>query len=640
MIDELFKTILPKKLKGYEPRQGQLDMARAVDAALTAGSHLDVEAPCGVGKTFAYLAPLIKHCVEREVRGVVCTANIALQEQLVGKDLPFLAEVLPVKFEYALAKGIGNFLCLDRYYAAVDGAQKADVFGKGLGDIDRIAEWVTETATGDKNDLPFVPEPETWGRVCGVSDLCNGRKCRHFGPCFAMKARERARQATIIVCNYHLFFAHLAVRMATEEDVILPSYEFVVCDEAHDMADVARDFFGHRMTPRSIGFLRRGAKHLGGDLLMRRIEAASSSLFGGAATLLGKAKTRLKKPGVLDGTELEKSLDEYASRARQAMAGAQDEDVRDVLDKCATAAVRLRETARAFRTLDAENMVYWVEQEDRQPVLRSQLIDVSDVLHAELFDATASVISTSATLTAGGSFEFLRRQRGEAESREAVVGSPFNFERQCLLCVPDLGVDDPNDPQFLPRIAGAIAKLIEGLKGRTMCLFTSYRALDACANAAEETSIKTLRQGDKPRTKLLDEFRKGKGVALFATASFWQGVDIPGDPLSCLVIDRIPFTPPDEPLMEALSERSDDSFSNVMLPRAIIDLRQGFGRLIRSTTDRGAVVIFDRRLFTKPYGRLILQSLPACRTTQDLDDVFGFVPPPRAARKKKGKRIV
>lgn len=633
MIDEVFNTRLPNALDGYEPRPGQLQMARAVDDALAAGEHLDVEAPCGVGKTFAYLVPLIKHCVEREVRAVVCTANIALQEQLVEKDLPFLARVLPVKFGFALAKGIGNYLCLDRYYDAVESAQQGDFFGKGLSDLDRIAEWVPETATGDKNDLPFVPKGDAWARVAGVADLCNGRKCRHFGPCFAMKARERARQATIVVCNYHLFFAHLAVRMRTDEDVILPAYEFAVCDEAHDMADVARDFFGLRMTPRSVLYLRRGVKLIGADTLMHRIEAATTGLFGRAMSLIGKPKTRLKKPGAIDGVELEKALDEYALRARQASGGAQDEAKRDVLDKCATAAARLRDTARAFRDLKDDNMVYWIEQEERQPVLRSQLIDVSDVLRAELFDRTASVVSTSATLTAGGSFEFLRAQRGEAESRELVVESPFNFEQQCLLCVPNLDVDDPNDPEFLPRVAAAIASLIQRLKGRTMCLFTSYRALDACANAAEETSIKVLRQGDRPRTKLLDEFRKGKGVALFATASFWQGVDIPGDPLSCLVIDRIPFSPPDEPRMEAVAERVEDSFASVSLPQAVIDLRQGFGRLIRSTTDKGAVVIFDRRLFTKAYGRIILKSLPACRVTEEIDEVVAFIPPARKRRR-------
>jgi ATP-dependent DNA helicase DinG len=276
-----------------------------------------------------------------------------------------------------------------------------------------------------------------------------------------------------------------------------------------------------------------------------------------------------------------------------------------------------------FIRLDDPNCVYWAEKDDRASRLFARVIDVSEVLREQLFKSTSTVILTSATLTANGEFGFLRRETGAEGATELQVASPFDHREQQILVVPKMKTQ-PNDPAFAPEMSGHINRIIKFLGGRTMCLFTSYKNLQLCAEAAESTGVKILRQGDQPRSKLLKEFRRDEGTALFATSSFWQGVDIPGEALSCLVIDKIPFMNPGDPLLEALQERDAQSFANYSLPKAILDLRQGFGRLIRRRSDRGVVVIFDTRLFTKSYGAEVLASLPDCRVARDLDELEKF----------------
>src|SRR6185295_5307801 len=280
-------------------------------------------------------------------------------------------------------------------------------------------------------------------------------------------------------------------------------------------------------------------------------------------------------------------------------------------------------TLMRFVQLDDPNCVYWAEKDDRASRLYARMIDVSSVLREQLFTSTTTVILTSATLTANGEFGFLKRETGAEGATEMQVASPFDHREQQILVVPRMK-SQPNDPAFAPEMSGHINRIVKFLRGRTMCLFTSYKNLELCAQAAEATGVKILRQGDQPRSKLLKQFRRDEGTALFATSSFWQGVDIPGEALSCLVIDKIPFMNPGDPLLEALQERDPQSFSNYSLPKALLDLRQGFGRLIRRRSDRGVVVFFDTRLFTKTYGREVLSSLPECRVTRDLDELEKF----------------
>lgn len=612
--------LLEQKSRDYEIRTGQIEMAEAVDRALSEKKHLSIEAPCGIGKTYAYLIPAIEHALKTDSRVVVCTANIALQEQIVEKDLPGLAKLMPKKFTWALIKGINNYLCLDRLRETQGELMHVTFDRKQLKHFQKVEAWADETKTGDLSDLDFEPDDAVWGRVNGVSELCNGSQCRFYEDCFAMDARRRLRGAQVIVTNYHLFFAHLRVKAFGAGDVILPTASTVICDEAHDMADIARDFFGMRLTPFSATMLVRGANHLRHGGMAERLRLASRAFFG---RVRDGAERRLRKPNWIDAGDLLKTLGDYQTLLKDARTRTEDEEELDKISKFSGAADHYIETLLKFIKLDDPNCVYWAEKDDRSAKLFARAIDVSSVLREQLFNTTTTVIMTSATLTANGEFGFVKRETGAEDAREMQVPSPFDHQQQQILIVPKMKAL-PNDPAFPTEISGHINRIIKHLGGRTMCLFTSYKNLDLCAQAAESTGVKILRQGDQPRSKLLKEFRRDEGTALFATSSFWQGVDIPGEALSCLVIDKIPFMNPGDPLLEALQERDPQSFTNYSLPKAILDLRQGFGRLIRRRSDRGVVVIFDTRLFTKSYGAEVLGSLPDCRVARDLDELEKF----------------
>ncbi len=621
MIAQVFGPggLLERKFRGYEPREGQVRMAGAVERAIAEKAHLAVEAPCGIGKTYAYLVPAIARAASADSRAIVCTANIALQEQVFGKDLPALAGTLPEPFTTALIKGINNYLCLDRFEETAGELTRVTFDRRELRQWEKIRAWRQETDTGDVSDLDFEPEDAVWNRVNGVSDLCNGARCRFQGECFALEARRRARQARVIVTNYHLFFAHLAVRAAGGGDAILPPADVVVCDEAHEMADIARDFFGMKLGPYSIGMLVRAARSLEREDAAEDLRSASRGFF---ERVRQAPERRLRTPKWTEADGLSRALAGFKEVLREARHGA-DEALQDRISKFSAAADRYAATLKSFLHLDDPNMVNWIERDDRWARLCARAIDVSGILDEQLFRATPSVVMTSATLTAAGDFGFLRRETGAATARELRVPSPFDFREQAIVVVPRLKAS-PNDPGFAAEMSGHLNRIIRLLGGRTLCLFTSYRNLQACAEAARSTGVTILRQGDKPRSRLLAKFRKDEGTALFATASFWQGVDVPGEALSCLTIDKIPFAHPDDPLLEALQERDPDCFMNYSLPKAILDLRQGFGRLIRTTADRGAVVIFDNRLFSRRYGAEVLSSLPDCAVHRDPEALERF----------------
>ncbi len=622
MISEVFGPggLLEQKSRGYEPRPGQVEMARAVERAIAEKHALAIEAPCGIGKTYAYLVPAIEHAIATDSRVIVCTANIALQEQIFEKDLPALAKLLPRKFTYALIKGINNYLCLDRYRDTLEEIAPVTFDRKELRHWEKIRAWADETKTGDLSDLSFEPADSVWNKVNGASELCNGSECRFYDDCFAMDARRRLRGAQVIVTNYHLFFAHLRVKSLGARDVILPPASTVICDEAHDMADIARDFFGARLTPYSMSSLVKGANHLRRGGLAESLRQASRQFF---QQVRDTPEKRLRKPRWVSADGLLRTVGDYQEALKEAKGETEDEEEKDKLAKFSGAAQGYVETLQGFLSLEDRNCVYWVEKDDRSAKLQSRVIDVSGILDEQLFKTTPTVVLTSATLTANGQFDFVKRETGGGSARELRVESPFDFQEQAALVVPRMKAQ-PNDPTFAGEMSGHINRIITFLRGRTMCLFTSYRNLVACADAAEKTGVRILRQGGQPRSKLLKEFRKDEGTALFATSSFWQGVDIPGEALSCLTIDKIPFMNPGDPLLEALQERDPNSFSSYSLPKAILDLRQGFGRLIRRRSDRGVVVIFDNRLFTKGYGGEVLASLPDCPVHRDLSALENF----------------
>lgn len=624
MIDALFAPDGPvaKSFRGFETRPGQTQMAAAVARALAEKKHVAIEAPCGVGKTFAYLLPAVEHAIQTDGRVVVCTANIALQEQIFEKDLPAIGKILGRKFNYALIKGLNNYLCMDRLHETAEELPTVTFDRKQLRHFQKIAAWADETKTGDLSDLDIEPDEQVWHRVNGVSDLCNGPQCRFYDDCFAMDARRRLRNAQVIVTNYHLFFAHVRVKSFGAGDVILPPASTVICDEAHDMADIARDFFGLRLGPFSIAPLAKGAAWLKKGGAAERLRQASREFF---QRVRDTSERRLRKPGWVNADNLKRALGEYLTLLSEEKARTHEDDQerRDKIGKFVQSAETYIETLEAFLRVDDKNSVYWVERDERAARLQARAVDVSATLDEHLFKTTPTVVLTSATLTANGQFDFIKRETGAAEIGEVRVESPFDFQEQAIVVVPRMKCL-PNDPGFAAEMSTHINRVIKLLGGRTMCLFTSWKNLDACATSAESTGVEILRQGDKPRSKLLAKFRKDEGTALFGTSSFWQGVDIPGEALSCLMIDKIPFMNPGDPLLEALQERDPACFANYSLPKAILDLRQGFGRLIRRRSDRGVVVIFDTRLFTKSYGQEVLASLPGCVVHRDLDALEKF----------------
>lgn len=605
--------ILQRAFSAYEFRPQQLHMAERVRQVIEQGGCLACEAPCGVGKTFAYLVPAIVRAAEHECRVVVCTANIALQEQLVKKDVPFLQKALGMPFEYRLIKGLSNYLCLDRYNEARK--ELRDLF---CSQWPELREWARVTRTGDRSEIPFEPDPGLWWRISGIGDLCNGPQCYYFKDCHAMNARRALASAQLIICNYHLLFSDLKLRAAGGSG-ILPDYDVLVCDEAHEMADAAREIFGARLTMATFLSIVRSARTLRMTSACEHLRAAAQRFFD----RIGEPR-RLTGPGEVAADDLQAALRDFRELLQVRAESVSDERKLDKIRKLAAAAAGLAATLQEFADLSDDNKVYWISRsEEGHLQLNSALIQAGPVLKELLFDHVRAVVLTSATLRTSGSFRFFKSEVGLQQAAEVVVDSPFDFRRQAALIVPEMRCD-PRDGEFAAEASEIINRVIRALGGRTMVLCTSYRNLNAFADAARSTGVKVLRQGDKPRTQLLEEFRSSLDCVLFATASFWQGVDIPGEALSCLIIDKLPFAPPDDPLTQAMEERDPNWFHNWSLPRALLRLKQGFGRLIRTRSDRGVVLLLDVRAAESAYARDVRASLPDCPLHRSLEALFEF----------------
>ncbi|ACY13435.1 ATP-dependent DNA helicase [Haliangium ochraceum] len=641
-IDTVFGPdgLLADRFPAYAPRPGQISLARAVDAAIADGEHLLAEAPTGTGKSLAYAVPASYHAAHNGLRVVLATSSINLQEQLAAKDLPFLEGILPWPVRFALLKGKRNYLCLSRLQEAKKDGFVFDISS----DIEMkrsIHDWASETKTGDKSELSFEPPDRIWENYSTSAEECKGRDCRYYSECFATKARAEAEKADIIVSNYHLLCVHLQLREATGQDLVLPKFDVAVCDEGHKLADIARDFFGFRVTPGSLRWLAKRIQDKDHASLALALDVESRDFF---EALHGYQrsdayKCRLRQIEPVPYLNLHGLLREIADFFGQTRNSAPDPGM-DGFD-AETQAARIDDLAEAQRTaaraaLLADNLsaamelankdfVYYLEELPKGGVaLCGKPIEVNEQLRTTFFDQTQSTIVTSATLTAGDSFDYVRKDLGVPSPRELVVDSPFDFRKQVLFIVPDC-VIDPRGPGFPTCVAWTVEQAVRLAGGRTLGLFTSYRNLDTAYARIADCGYRVLRQGDKPRTQLVDEFRRDVKSVLLGTESFWAGVDVQGEALSCVVIDRLPFPPPNDPVIDALKERGGNSFLSASLPRAIIAFKQGFGRLIRASDDRGVVVVLDERLYTTFYGRAFLRSLPAMRKSRTLEDVQTFL---------------
>jgi len=647
---------IAKRLPGYEPRPEQIEMARAVEAAITSRQHLIVEAGTGVGKSFAYLVPAILAAQQADDTGgseddqkrrriIVSTQTISLQEQLITRDIPFLQAVMPVEFSAVLVKGRSNYVSLRRMEKASQRASQQMLFEEdGQRDLARLTQWAQTTTDGSRADLSFRPSGTVWDEVASDHGDCMRRKCPRHRECFYYKARRRAQHADLLIVNHALFFSDLALRR--EGASILPDYETVIFDEAHSIEAVAADHLGLTISEGQVEYLLNklfNDRLNRGLLVFHNLKEAQQLVMDirhlsrdWFATIQEVAEQSRRKNGRVEqridtGAELFAALQRLAMLLSQAAKNTREEsdavELSASADRCSALGVQMKQWAEQS-TAEA---VYWVETTGRRNrvTLSSAPVEVGPVLRDELFNKISSVILTSATLAVdGGRFDFLRSRIGLSGGEEARLGSPFDYRRQVRLILSK-AIADPaaNAAQFRIDVCSRLQRHLLESRGRAFVLFTSYSLMQFCAErlmgwlAEHDLTLYCQGQG-MPRTAMLDRFRDDPRAVLFGTDSFWQGVNVPGSALQNVMIPRLPFSVPDHPLLEARMEsirrRGGNPFLEYQVPEAIIKLKQGFGRLIRHRDDTGRVVILDPRVLTKPYGRKFINSLPACRI--EIDD--------------------
>ncbi len=628
----------------FEYRDGQVQMARSVAAALQGKKHLIVEAGTGTGKTLAYLVPAVAAAIQSKGRILISTGTKNLQEQLMEMDIPFLQKVLPQKFTAAYMKGRANYACIYRIHRG-----ESQPILDGLADIDHfreVARWSHETTTGDRAELTDLPENLSfWNRISAKSDTCIGAKCPDFDPCFITRMRGRAESANIVIVNHHLFFADLSVR-GNQFGKVIPDYSAVIFDEAHLIEDIAADYFGFQVSNFQIDELVRDAGQLpiSDAVALNGILKSVSRVAGVAEQFwirFSQARAQEGRYPLLpdsfahrdvDGSQHHNALGEAYKALDDALQRLEVEvDVfADKLPEAESVVRRVRQTRfdLSFIVKQADrNFVYWLERRGRGVFLQASPVDVSALLQEKLFDKVETCVLTSATLSAAGSFNFIRDRLGLAGAKTDTLIAPssFDHEEQALLYLPS-GIPDPRAPEFARMAAEEILRIIKATQGRAFVLCTSANSMTALYElVSSRTGYPCMLQGTMSKAGLLDKFRSTANAVLFATASFWQGVDVRGDQLSCVIIDKLPFAVPTDPLVQArakfIDENGGRSFTDYSVPQAIISLKQGIGRLIRSRTDRGVIAILDPRLRTKPYGRDFLRSLPRMRITSDLNDL-------------------
>jgi ATP-dependent DNA helicase DinG len=618
--------LFASRFPGYESRPAQLELARQIDRAIVGRTHLLGEAPTGTGKSAAQCVPAIYHAVHSERRVVIVTENIALQEQLMRKDLPLLRDLLPWPFRFAVLKGKQNYACVDKLVQIRSRAR--DLFGDARLDAEtgRVLDWARATNTGDVSDLAFTPSSRLWGDVSVTSETCQGATCPSLRDCFVERARVEAQNAHVVVTNYHLLGAHLAARLETGQDCILPPHDVLILDEAHAAADILRECLGFKIVRRDLDEMVQLSRQLGQPELAGAIEGPQLLDYLGARARASNARSAPVRAGAdVAGDGIAAALDavaRLAERRGEEVLGDSRAGWQRLARKATTLATRVAEaTACSDR-----NKAYWVELDDQGRVsLMARPIHIAPILNWALFGMTPTVVALSATLTTDGNFGFIRRELGvPAVADELTVESPFDFARQGFLVIPD-GLPEPNAPEFPDACAEVFSEVIERCNGRTLGLFTSYRNLNAVYERLDRSKHRVLKQGDLPRSELVRIFKEDVHSVLLGTESFWTGIDIPGPSCTAVVIDKLPFPRPDDPIVSALADRDANGFVTQLLPRAVIELKQGVGRLIRTSSDVGAVVICDRRLIDKRYGEAVLRSLPPMMKSRRLSSISAFL---------------
>lgn len=623
----------------YEHRPGQIRMAQAVALAIHQRHHLCVEAGTGTGKTLAYLLPAIS-CGKRVI---VSTGTRNLQDQLFFKDVPFLERALGRKLSVCYMKGRNNYLCLKKL---------AEIQGAGYlfsphdpKYLAAIEAWAPKTETGDRAELKELPEEMIlWRHLDARRETCTGQKCSDYERCFVTRVRQRALESDLVIVNHHLFFADLALRQG-DFGSVLPEYSVVVFDEAHEIEDVATQYFGIMVSNyRLEEFVRDAQKALEqagspSKFLpdqLAKLSVHASTFFGAFPEKEGRYSFRELgealevRRGPADEAQ---GLGDYyravlgdlaiVQRGLASLANPSDE-----IEALVRRAEEFQDELAAILESDSTEHVYWYEIRGRGKFLWSSPIRVASLLQERLFSKVDTAILTSATLSTGGNFHFIRSRLGLEHAEELILGSHFDFRSQAILYIPRQ-IPEPREREWVEHACAHLERILEVSRGRAFVLFTSFVQMRQVYRALEgRLAFPMLLQGERSKSGLLEEFRNTPHCVLFATSSFWQGVDVQGEQLSCVVIDKLPFSVPSDPVVAAriryLNESGGNAFYDYQIPEAIILLKQGLGRLIRSRTDRGILALLDKRVVTRAYGRAFLESLPPAPVTHDIEKIRDF----------------
>ena len=622
--------ILECRLPTYEHRPSQQVMAEAVFSAIEHHDQLCVEAGTGTGKTLAYLIPALFS----QKRVIVSTATKNLQDQIFFKDVPFIREHIFPDLEATYMKGRHNYLCLRKFQEEISQETVVHVTKQ---ELQPVENWIKKTRTGDRAELEWMEDDNpVWTHLDARSETCTGQKCSYFDDCYVTRMRQQTLESDLIVVNHALLFANLALE-SDEIGRVLPDFSTLILDEAHEVEDSAATYFGKQISNYKIDEFCRDFEQVfrNSDEYFdqtNRVRSSSVAFFSSFPGLEGRSPLNFYPRGS-DTVDLRLEILEQQERLTAALRTLYHNLMKQTgcpseADPLIRRLEQLIITLEQIFDLEDTDSVYWFEKRGQGVFLHANPIDVASILQEKLFVRTDATILTSATLTTNNNFEYLKGRLGIGEAVELVVDGEFDYSKQSILYIPK-AFPEPRSPHYLARALGEIKEILDITEGHAFLLFTSFLQMNRVYEALLETThFPVFRQGEKPKTRLLELFKTTPNSVLCATSSFWQGVDVQGDALRAVIIDKLPFLVPTEPLVAArihrLEAQGENSFLRYSVPEAIITLKQGLGRLIRSRQDRGVLVVLDSRLRTRNYGRFFLESLPECPVTDAIQDLRGF----------------